>query len=203
MMRQLLTAFGAVFLAELPDKTMLATLLLTARFRRPTAVWAGVTSAFAVHVVVAVLAGSLLARLPERWVAAAVAVVFAVGGIGLLRSSDGDQDPRLGDDDGEGDGSQLAGVSWRRVWVTSAGTVLVAELGDLTQLATAGLAARADSPWPTGIGSLLALASVAALAAGAGEVIGRRMPLGVIRRLGGLLFLGLALIAGFRALSIG
>ena len=35
------TAFATVFVAELPDKTMLATIVLSARFRRPLAVWIG------------------------------------------------------------------------------------------------------------------------------------------------------------------
>jgi putative Ca2+/H+ antiporter (TMEM165/GDT1 family) len=42
-----LTAFGAVFLAELPDKTMFASVVLTTRYKRPFAVWVGAVSAFA------------------------------------------------------------------------------------------------------------------------------------------------------------
>jgi Ca2+/H+ antiporter, TMEM165/GDT1 family len=73
---ELLTAFAAVFLAELPDKTMLATLLLTARTRRGGAVWVGVTFASGCHVVLAVIAGSLLAKLPDRAVVGLAGVLI-------------------------------------------------------------------------------------------------------------------------------
>ena len=43
------TAFVVVFPAELPDKTMVATLVLTTRYRRPLAVWCGAVSAFAIR----------------------------------------------------------------------------------------------------------------------------------------------------------
>ena len=65
MIEAFFVAFGTVFLAELPDKTMVASLVLTTRFRRPLAVWVGVSSAFVLHVVLAVSIGSLLRRLPE------------------------------------------------------------------------------------------------------------------------------------------
>ena len=71
-----LVAFGAVFLAELPDKTMVASLVLTTRTRRPLAVWVGVSGAFVLHVVLAVSIGSLLRSLPEAPVKFAVAALF-------------------------------------------------------------------------------------------------------------------------------
>ena len=66
MLQGFLVAFGTVFLAELPDKTMVASLVLTTRFHRPLAVWVGVSAAFALHVALAVTIGSLLRRLPEN-----------------------------------------------------------------------------------------------------------------------------------------
>ena len=57
------TAFALIFPAELPDKTFIATLVLSTRFRQ-WPVWLGVSSAFAVQVVIAVTAGGLLALLP-------------------------------------------------------------------------------------------------------------------------------------------
>ncbi len=186
-MRELLTAFAAVFLAELPDKTMVATLLMTARTRRPLPVWIGVSLAFGCHVVLAVVAGSLLSRLPHRAVAAVAGTLFAIGGIGLLRpGATHHADEEIG-------GPERLGL-WK-VIAMSAGAVLVAELGDLTQLATAGLAAKARQPWMVGIGAFAGLTSVAALAAGVGEALARVVPLGVIRRVGGCVFLLLSTLA--------
>jgi Ca2+/H+ antiporter, TMEM165/GDT1 family len=78
------TVFAVVFLAELPDKTALASLILGSRYR-PVFVFTGVAAAFAVHVALAVTAGSLLGLLPHRAVEAVVAALFALGAVLLLR----------------------------------------------------------------------------------------------------------------------
>ena len=133
MLQGFLVAFGTVFLAELPDKTMVASLVLTTRFHRPLAVWVGVSAAFALHVALAVTIGSLLRRLPDTPVQVVVAALFLIGGVLLLRSG-GDED---------GDARPEAGtLSFRRVALTAASVVGLAEFGDLTQLATAGIATR-------------------------------------------------------------
>ena len=81
-----LTTFAVIFPAELPDKTFVATLVLSTRFR-PILVWVGVVLAFFVQTLVAVTAGGLLALLPERAVAAGTAVLFAIGSYVLLRGA--------------------------------------------------------------------------------------------------------------------
>ncbi|HWJ98921.1 MAG TPA: TMEM165/GDT1 family protein, partial [Acidimicrobiales bacterium] len=77
----LLQAFITVFPAELPDKTMIATIVLTTRYRRPLWVWVGAVSAFAIHVVVAVAAGSALSLLPDVLVQLVVAGLFLTGAV--------------------------------------------------------------------------------------------------------------------------
>jgi putative Ca2+/H+ antiporter (TMEM165/GDT1 family) len=94
------TTFGVIFLAELPDKTALASLVLGTRYR-PGPVFAGVAAAFAVHVVLAIVAGSLLGLLPHRTVALIVAVLFAVGAVLLLLRRRDDHEPGGGDRDGK------------------------------------------------------------------------------------------------------
>src|SRR5215467_3518847 len=79
-------AFAVTFLAELPDKSMFATLVLATRYR-PYAVWTGVAAAFAVHMAIAVTAGQLLALLPHRIVDWVVAALFLAGAMYLLVSS--------------------------------------------------------------------------------------------------------------------
>src|SRR5579863_343155 len=78
------TVFAVIFLSELPDKTALASLLLGSRYR-PVWVFAGVAAAFAVHVGLAVAAGSLLTLIPHRPLQIVVAVLFALGAVFLLR----------------------------------------------------------------------------------------------------------------------
>lgn len=174
-----LVAFGTVFVAELPDKTMFASLVLTTRYRRPLAVWVGVAGAFALHVTLAVTLGSLLRRLPSTPVHIVVAVLFIVGGVVMLRGG-GDDDESI--DDGP------ATSSFAKIALTSASVVGLAEFGDLTQLATAGIATRYGSFVGVALGAWAALATVAALAVAAGRWIVTRVPLQVVQRVGGVLF---------------
>ena len=87
--RAFLQAFGTVFPAELPDKTMLATIVLVTRYRRPFPVWVGAISAFAVHVTVAVTAGRLIGLLPRAPVQLGVATMFLIGAVLLFRAARG------------------------------------------------------------------------------------------------------------------
>jgi len=175
-----LVAFGTVFLAELPDKTMVASLVLTTRFRRPLAVWVGVSGAFVLHVVLAVSIGSLLRKLPDTPVKLAVAVLFLVGGLLLLRGS-------VEEDDGSGEPS--AQLPFLKVALTAASVVGLAEFGDLTQLATASIATQYSAPIAVALGAWCALASVAALAVTAGQWIVQHVPLQLVQRIAGGLFL--------------
>lgn len=179
MIAGFLVAFGTVFLAELPDKTMVASLVLTTRFRRPLAVWCGVSSAFVLHVVLATTIGSLLRQLPTMPVRLAVAALFLVGGVVMLRGGDDD------DEVGEGEGGS---VSFRTAALTAASVVGLAEFGDLTQLATAGIATRYESAVAVALGAWCALASVAALAVTAGNWIVQHVRLAVVQRVAGVVF---------------
>ncbi len=192
MITAFFVAFGTVFLAELPDKTMVASLVLTTRFRRPFAVWVGVSGAFALHVVLAVTVGSMLRRLPDTPVRLAVAALFVIGGVVLLR---GDTDD---DDDGE---PVDAVLPFRRVALTAASVVGLAEFGDLTQLATAGIATRYSAPIAVALGAWCALATVAGLAVTAGHWIVQHVPLRVVQRVAGVAFLAFGALTAVSALA--
>jgi len=180
-----LTAFLAVFPAELPDKTMFAGIVLTARFKRPFAVWVGATAAFAVQMAIAVAAGQVLSLLPDRLVAGIVAVLFAVGAIVLLRG---------GDEDDEATETSEQFSTWRVIGTTF-GVIFLAEWGDLTQLATASLAATTGQLLAVYVGALAALSTVAALATVVGRGLLRVVPERVLRRIAAAIFGLLAVIA--------
>jgi Ca2+/H+ antiporter, TMEM165/GDT1 family len=183
----LLTAvivFCTVLVAELPDNSGVASLVLGTRYRAG-GVFAGAAAAFAVHVVLAVTCGSLLGLLPHRIVQIAVAVVFLVGAVLVLR---GDKD----DDDEVRLKAETAGF-WA-VAATSFGVILLAELGDLSDIVIANLAARYHDPVAVGIGSVLALWSVVALALVGGRGLQRILPLRWITRLAAL---AMVVMAGF------
>ena len=184
-------AFGTVFLAELPDKTMFATLVLTTRFRRPLAVWVGVCGAFALHVILAVAIGSALRRLPTTPVHLAVGALFLVGGIVLLRAK--------ADEETTVDGATRA--TFLRVALTSASVVGLAEFGDLTQLTTAGIAARYSAPVAVALGAWCGLVLVATLAVTAGRWIVQHVPLRIVQRVAGFVFIGFGVFTVIAAIA--
>lgn len=189
-------AFGVVLLVELPDKTLVATLVLSTRYR-PRPVLVGVFAAFAVQCAVAVTAGGLLHLLPQRAVEAAVAVLFALGALLLIRESRADAEGEDEDEDEIAESRQ--NLSAGRIALTSFGVLFAAEWGDASQIATAGLVARLGQPFAVGIGAWVALCAVATLAVVVGRVILRRVPVRVVHRVAGVLFAVFAVIAGVSA----
>lgn len=184
-MGDLLQAFATVFPAELPDKTMIATIVLVTRYRRPGWVWAGAVVAFTVHVVVAVAAGSAIGLLPDVVVKLTVATLFLVGAVLLFRAARGAADT-------DTHAKVVHAPTVRATLVGSFGLIVLAEWGDLTQLATASLAAKSGEPVATGTGALLALAAVAAIAATFGRQLVARVPIHKINYVGATVFAALA-----------
>lgn len=186
-------AFAVVLLVELPDKTLVATLVLSTRYR-PRPVLVGVAAAFAVQSVIAVTAGGLLHLLPQWALETAVAVLFGIGAALLLR--EGFSDPEHIDIDEHA--ARAAAPFWRVV-LTSFGVIFAAEWGDASQLATAALAARLASPVAVGVGAWVALTVVATIAVIAGRLIVRRVPVRMVHRVAGALFAVFAAIAAVGA----
>ncbi len=191
------TVFGVIFAAELPDKTMFATLVLSTRFA-PRLVWLGVTGAFLVHCLIAVVAGGLLSLAPERPVAAASALLFAAGAAILLLGRD---DPGGRQPDGDVAIGGRGAPTTARAVTTSFAVLFVSEWGDLSQLTTAGFAARTGDPLSVFVGSVLALWTVAGVAAVSGRALARVVPLLLVRRLAGCAFAALAVAAAAQAVG--
>jgi Ca2+/H+ antiporter, TMEM165/GDT1 family len=180
-----LTTFVVIFPAELPDKSLFASLVLGTRFR-PLPVFCGVAAAFAVHVVIAVTVGSAFSLLPRRLVLFVVAALFAGGSALLLLGRE--------DDDEEAAEASRALADRRpgRVALASFGVVFLGEWGDITQITTANLTARYREPISVGLGALLALWSVAGLALTVGRGLVQRVPTRLVRRLTGVVLAVLA-----------
>lgn len=165
-----LTAFGIIFIAELPDKTMFASLAMGSRMP-PKFVWLGTSSAFAVHATLAALVGGALSNLPDTPVKLASAAMFALGAVLILRGASEAVDEAGFD----------ATVKFWPAYSAGFIAVFIGEWGDLTQITTANLAATRGA-LPTGIGSFLALISVSGLALVVGRSIANRVPLTIVRR---------------------
>ena len=184
-----------IFIGELPDKTMFASLLLSTR-GRPLRVWLGAAAAFAVHVVIAVSLGVALFRiLPHRVVDAVVSLMFLTGAALAVRDSVREH-RRTGSGQARVTGSGHRG----RTVLTAFIVVFVAEWGDLTQILTANLAARYNSPLSVGVGALLGLWAVAALAVVSGTSLLRWVNITTIRVITAVILVGLAAYTGWLAL---
>jgi len=189
------TTFLAVLPAELPDKTILACLILSSRYR-PWYVFSGAAAAFLVQVTIGVAAGGAISLLPHRPVAGASAAVFAVSAVLLWRHKE-EENP---DADEEGGPDGVRAAFWP-VFGTSFAVVFLAEFGDLTQFMTVSLAARFHDPIAVGVGATLALWTAAAIAVVAGWRLLKLIPMRWLTRGAAAIMLVLAGTSLYAALA--
>ncbi|HVV48203.1 MAG TPA: TMEM165/GDT1 family protein [Polyangia bacterium] len=179
--------FAVIFVAELPDKTALASLVLATR-HRALPVLLGAAAALAIQSLVAVIAGSLLSLLPARAVHVGSGVLFLISAIVMWRKHEDESAP--GKDEGQAGFAKAFSMSFM--------VVFVAEWGDLTQIATAGFAARYRQPVLVFAAATAALWAVASIAVVAGNRAGHLLKPKLTQRIAAVLFalVGVALIAG-------
>ncbi len=183
----ILGTFAVIFPAELPDKTALASLILGTRYRA-SLVFVGVAAGFTVHVILAILAGSLLQLVPDKPLQIIVGLLFAMGAVLLLRQDHDEPEP------GE-EQLEVPTMSNRKVIATSFGIILVAEFGDITQIVTANLAAGSDHPVSVGIGAVLALWAVGGIAILGGQKLLTKIPLKRVTQIAASIMLVLSVIS--------
>lgn len=182
-----LAVFPVIFVGELPDKTMFASLVLSSR-GRPASVWTGAAGAFLIHVVIATTIGvGLFALFPHRVVDAIVAALFAAGAVFAFIESGREDEVALVDREA---------MTHRQVTVTAFVVIFIAEWGDLTQILTANLAAHYHSALSVGVGATLALWTVAALAVLFGQGVLRYVPVRHVRQFTGVVLVVLASVSG-------
>jgi Ca2+/H+ antiporter, TMEM165/GDT1 family len=186
-----LSTFGVIFVAELPDKTVFATLLL-ATSKHPLAVFLGVAGAFAVQSLVAVTLGSVLSFLPEVAVKIGAAGLFFVFAISMwLRKELAEQEAHMA--------HATRAAFWQTV-TSSFVVIFIAEWGDFTQLATAALEARYRSPLTILLSAILALWCVTAMAIVIGHRLKQLMRPELLQKIAAIAFaiVGIVLVLGLR-----
>ena len=187
-----LAVFPVIFVGELPDKTMFASLVLASR-GHPRSVWLGAAGAFLLHVVIATTIGvGLFALLPHRAVEAVVAGLFAFGAVYAFVEANREDEVAL---------VAREAATHRQTVITAFVVIFIAEWGDLTQILTANLAAHYHSPLSVGTGAVLALWAVAALAVTTGTGVLRYVSIKVIRRFTGVVLIALAIYTAAAAIS--
>lgn len=197
MIAPALVAFAAVFVAEMADKTQLATIALATRFRLATVLAGLALGSVAVMGLSAGVGAAAGAALPTRAIGIGAGVAFVgvglwmlVSGIRARRASDDEELPVV--DEPVPQGGEVSGGPGRRSGVgpslVVAGTFIAAELGDKTMLAALTLASKGNavSVW---IGGAAALFVVDAIAAALGDVLSRYLSPKVVTPIAGGLFL--------------
>ena len=175
-------AFGAIFVVELPDKTFIATLVMSTKMR-PLFVWIGVGLAFLVQTGVAIGIGKAASFLPEQLIHTVAALMFAIGAVILVRearSADADEAEQEAEYAAKAD----ATAHGFKVVVTSFLVLFAAEWGDLSQLLTISLAAKYDDPVSVFIGAWGALLAVSGLAVIVGRVLLQHVKESVLHYIG-------------------
>ena len=186
--------FAVIFIGELPDKTMFASIVMSTR-GHPFAVWLGSAGAFLVHVVIATTLGTVVFHLlAPRVVDAVVAVIFLVGA-GIV-TAEAIREYKRKDDPEPPPPPPRPG----RTAVTAFAVIFAAEWGDLTQLLTANLAAHYHDPLSVATGATLALWAVSAIAVTSGRWLSSVIDAFAIRIGTAVLLAGLGAYTAWEAL---
>ena len=188
-------AFGAIFLVELPDKTFIAALVLSTRYK-PLAVWIGVGLAFFVQTLIAVLAGHLATFLPDALIKSVALVIFLVGAVVLIRSAPGADEEEKHQEE-EYAAKAVDSRTGLKAVAASFLVLFAAEWGDLSQLLTISMIAKYGQPLSVFVGAWAALLTVSGIAVLAGRVLLRYVKLSVIHYIGGAVCLVLAAVTAF------
>ena len=183
-----------MFLLELPDKTMVATIVMSTR-ARPGSIVLGASAGFVVQMGIAVAAGSALTLLPVRPKEFVVAALF-LGGAAYLLFVPEKVEEREGEREGE---RETTGTRLKEV-TTAFSVLFLGEFGDLTQIQAANLSAKTHQPVEVFVASSIAMIAVTFLGVFGGRALQRIVPLRLIRLGGGAVFAVLGLYTLVEAL---
>ena len=187
--------FGTIFVVELPDKTFIAALVLSTRYK-PLAVWVGVGLAFFVQTLIAVLAGHLATYLPEVLVRSVALVIFLVGAVVLFRSAPGaDEEEKQTEEEYAGKATDAR--TGLKAVAASCLVLFAAEWGDLSQLLTISMIAKYGHPVSVFVGAWAALLTVSGLAVLAGRFLLGYIKLSTVHYVGSVVCLVLAGVTAF------
>lgn len=183
-------SFAAIFVVELPDKTFIAALVLSTRYRA-LLVWIGVGLAFFLQVLIAVTAGQLATLLPETLIKSVAVAIFLLGAVLLVRAAPG-ADEVEADTEEEYAAKATEARSGLKAVAASFLVLFAAEWGDLSQLLTMSLVAKYQEPLSVFVGAWTALLTVSGLAVLAGRFLLHHLKLSVVHYVGAAVCLVLA-----------
>jgi len=183
-----LASLTLIGLAEIGDKSQIVCIVLASRHRHWPVLLGASTAFLMLNTLAVVFGASIAALVPERITAAVVALLFGVFGIHAFLAQ-----PEKG-------AEEVSERQGRSVFLTTMSLIFLAEFGDKTQLAVAGLASNA-APLPVWVGATTALLALSALGVWIGRTLLQRIPANSLHRLGGVIFLAFAVIVGWRVIN--
>ncbi len=190
--------FATIFLVELPDKTFIAALVLSTKYRG-LMVWIGVGLAFLIQTIIGVTAGHLATLLPETLIRSVALVIFLVGAFVLFRSAPSAEQEELEAEEEYAGRATEAKTGFKAI-AASFLVLFAAEWGDLSQLLTVSLVAKYEQPFSVFVGAWGALLAVSGLAVVAGRILLRYMKLSLIHYIGATVCLVLAAVTLYELL---
>lgn len=198
-MNALFSTFGLVFLAELGDKTQLAVVTQTCKYRRPWPVFLGAALGLSAVTAIGAAGGRLLSQLiPPHVLQFGAAAAFVLMGLLIAReahqawsrASESDCDVLCQPDD------PLDRCKDWKILGSTLGLLFVAEMGDKTQLAILSLAGKSQNPWMVFIGGALALVTVTAVGVVGGQGLCKIVPERVLLWVSAVAFVLMGLLIG-------
>jgi putative Ca2+/H+ antiporter (TMEM165/GDT1 family) len=184
-----LLTFWAIFLAEMGDKSQLVCMALAAKHRSKPLLLAAILAFSILNLLAVGVGASLGAWLSEFWVTAAATVAFGYFGLSSLLGQDEDEE------------ENVSGLSSQRLFWNTFLLLLIAELGDKTQLAVVTLSTtnNALGVW---LGATVALVTTSALGIYAGRRWLSKIDMGLLHKMSGVFFIGLAVVMGIKLLTL-
>lgn len=198
----LASTFGLIFVAELGDKTQLAVVTQTCKYRRPWAVFAGASLALTVVTLIGALGGELLGRLvPQDVLRIAAALAFVVMGILIgreaIKAGRGQREDACAVVSANGQDCAVNPPRWDwKAFASTFGLLFVAELGDKTQLTVLGLAGKYGRPWVVFVGGALALTLVTGLGVVGGQGLCKLIPERILLWVSAVAFVAMGILMG-------
>ncbi len=182
----IVSSFSLVGLAEIGDKSQLVCMTLAARYRGWPVFWGAIAAFALLNALASVFGAVAVTWLPETLLSLVVAMVFALFGFQALRYRP------------ESETGLSEAIPGHRLFISTLIMILVAEFGDKTQIAVVGMSVNWQ-PFAVWLGATLALVCVTALGVVLGKTLLQRLPVAMLHRLSGGVFLIFAVLAFWRA----
>jgi putative Ca2+/H+ antiporter (TMEM165/GDT1 family) len=198
------SAFALIFVAELGDKTQLAVMTQTCKYRTSWPVFLGGSVALTAVTALGVVGGKVLGALvPESVIRIAAAIAFVVMGVLIWREArdptedacELEEEPVCTDALEEPEAPKWCRWNWKAFNSTLL-LLFLAELGDKTQLAVLGLASKQPHPWLVFAGGALALTAVTALGVVGGQQLTKIIPERLLLKISAVAFVELGVLMG-------